>query len=169
MLAEPLADAIEPLVQGVLLHAVGLGKLTGGVAVEVAAHEELAVGLLQPCHEGIESLPQFNRRYRLGGGGIGIGEALGQLVDGGIGGMGALLGVLAAVAGNGQVAYDVGEIGTQDTGTLGGNGVPGAESGIVDALLGVHVALEDAHGHPEAVSAVGIGGLGYGPLVTGEV
>ena len=83
--------------------------------------------------------------------------------------MGALLGVLTAVAGDGQVADDVGEVGAQDGGALGRDGVPGAEPGIVDALLGVHVALEDAHGHPEAVSAVGIGGLGYGPLVTGEV
>jgi len=75
--------------------------------------------------EDIEGLPQLGHGSRLGGGAIGGGEAFSQLVEGGIGGVGTLVGVLTAVAGDGQIADDVGQVGAQDRGTVGRNGVPG--------------------------------------------
>lgn len=50
-----------------------------------------------------------------------------------------------------------------------GNGVPGMEPGIVDALLGILADTQDAVGDGAAVAAVAMLGGGNGRLVTGFI
>ena len=56
MLAEPLPDAEQPLIQGIFLDAVRLGQLSWGIAMPVTAYEELAIQLIQPRHEAVEDI-----------------------------------------------------------------------------------------------------------------
>ena len=135
------------------------------VAVPVAPHEQAALGIGQAPQKVRQQFPQLTL------GRVGYPQGGGQLQGGLLQLPQVQTAAVLAVAVNGQIPQNGGQIGLQRGGTLGGNGAPEGKVGIVDALLGIGAVVpsQNAEGEVEAEASVVPLGLGDGALVTLEV